>query len=158
LRREAEARGVAANRLIIASFLPLAEDHLARLSLADLFLDTEPYNAHTTASDALWAGVPLVTLKGKTFAGRVATSLLAAVGLPEMITETPQAYEDLALTLAREPSRLAAIKAKLAHNRETYPLFDTIRFTRHLEATYLRMWERVRNGARPESFTVEAHP
>ena len=158
LRREAEARGVAANRIIFAPHLQRTEDHLARLQLADLFLDTEPYNAHATASDALWAGVPILTLKGETFASRVAASLLTAVGLSEMITETPQVYENLALMLAREPSTVAALKAKLARNRDTYPLFDTIRFTRHLEAAYLRMWERAQNGATPESFAVEAHP
>ena len=156
LRREAEARGVAAEKLIFAPHLPRTEDHLARLSLADLFLDTEPYNAHATAADALWTGLPVLTLKGKTFASRVAASLLAAVGLPEMVTETPQLYENVALMLAREPSTLAALKAKLARNRETAPLFDTLRFTRHLEAAYLRMWERAQSGAQPESFAVEA--
>ena len=156
LRREAEARGVAADRLVFAPHLPRTEDHLARLSLADLFLDTEPYNAHATAADALWADVPVLTLKGETFAGRVAASLLNAVGLPELITETPQVYENVALMLAREPSTLAALKAKLARNRETHPLFDTIRFTRHLEIAYLQMWERTQSGAQPESFAVEA--
>jgi protein O-GlcNAc transferase len=156
LRREAQARGVAADRLIFAPYLPRAEDHLARLPLADLFLDTEPYNAHATAADALWMGLPVLTLRGETFASRVAASLLAAVGLPEMITETPQVYENVALMLAREPSTLAALKAKLARNRDTHPLFDTLRFTRHLEAAYLRMWERAQGGHPPESFAVEA--
>ena len=119
LRREAEARGVAADRLIFAPHLPRDEDHLARLPLADLFLDTEPYNAHATAADALWTGLPVLTLKGETFASRVAASLLNAVGLPEMVTQTPQVYENVALMLAREPSTIAALKAKLARNRET---------------------------------------
>lgn len=157
LRREAEARGVAADRLIFAPHLPCTEDHLARLALADLFLDTEPYNAHATAADALWAGLPVLTLKGETFAGRVAASLLSAVGLPEMIAQSPQVYEAVALMLAREPSTIAALKAKLARNRETHKLFDTPRFTRHLETAYLRMWERAESGAKPESFDVEAH-
>ena len=154
LRREAEARSVAPNRIVFAPFLPQAEDHLARLALADLFLDTEPYNAHTTASDALWAGLPLLTLKGETLAGRVAASLLHAVGLPEMIAPTPQVYENVALMLAREPSTLAALKAKLARNRETQPLFDTIRFTRNLEAAYTAMWERAQRGETPDHFAV----
>ena len=154
LRREAEARGVAADRLIFAPHLPRVEDHLARLSLADLFLDTEPYNAHATASDALWAGLPVLTLKGATFASRVAASLLHAIGLPEMVTETPQVYENVALMLAREPSTLAALKAKLARNRETHPLFDTIRFTRHLETAYITMWERAQRGEAPDHFAV----
>lgn len=156
LRREAEARGAAADRLVFAPHLPRTEDHLARLSLADLFLDTEPYNAHATAADALWAGLPVLTLKGETFASRVAASLLNAVGLPEMVTETPQLYENVALMLAREPSTLAALKAKLARNRDTHPLFDTLRFTRQLETAYRRMWERAQSGAQPESFAVEA--
>jgi len=145
LKREAEARGVDADRLVFAPFLARSEDHLARLALADLFLDTLPYNAHATAADALWAGVPIVTAPGRTFAGRVAASLLHAVGLTEMITESLEAYETLALKLARDASALAAIKAKLAANRRTHALFDTANFTRHLEAAYLNLWERLRN-------------
>jgi protein O-GlcNAc transferase len=155
LRREAEARGVSADRLIFAPHLPRTEDHLARLSLADLFLDTEPYTAHAMAADALWAGLPVLTLKGETFAGRVAASLLNAIGLPEMVAPSPQVYEAVALMLAREPSTIAALRAKLARNRETHKLFDTERFTRHLEAAYLSMWERAESGAKPESFAVE---
>jgi len=156
LRREAEARGITANRLIFAPFLPLAEDHLARLPLADLFLDTEPYNAHTTASDALWAGVPVVTAPDATFASRVAASLLKAIGLPDMVTNSPQAYEALALHLARDAAALVALKARLDANRETHPLFDTIRFTRNLESAYIAMWERAERGQAPESFAARS--
>ena len=155
LKHAAEAGGVAAERLIFAPRVDYPQ-HLARQRLADLFLDTFPCNAHTTASDALWAGLPLLTLKGETFASRVAASLLVGIGLPEMIAETPQTYESTALTLAREPARLAAMRAALERNRSTHPLFDTKRFTRHLEAAYLRMWERAERGLKPESFSVEA--
>src|SRR5262249_23215810 len=122
---------------------------------ADLFLDTLPYNAHTTASDALWAGLPVLTCLGETFASRVAASLLKAVGLPELITISFDDYEALALKLAREPSFLASVKAKLARNRDTYPLFDTARFTRHIEAAYTTMWQRYQNCAAPQAFAVE---
>src|SRR6185436_7102323 len=129
-------------------------DHLARLSLADLFLDTLPYNAHASACDALWAGVPVLTCTGNTFAGRVATSALNAVGLPELATASLADYEALGLRIAREPAFLAAIKAKLARNRTTHPLFDTPRFTRDLEAAYRIMWERTQRGQQPEAFEV----
>jgi predicted O-linked N-acetylglucosamine transferase (SPINDLY family) len=155
LRREAEARGVLAERLVFAPYLPAAEDHLARLRLADLFLDTLPYNAHASCCDALWAGLPVVTCAGDTFAGRVAASALHAVGLPELVTKSLADYEALALRHAREPSALAALKAKLAKNRDTHPLFDTARFTRHLEAAYTAMWQRVQRGEAPASFAVE---
>jgi predicted O-linked N-acetylglucosamine transferase (SPINDLY family) len=154
LRREAEARGVDATRLIFAPRLERMEDHLARHRLADLFLDTLPYNAHTTASDALWAGLPVLTCQGETFAGRVAASLLHAVGLPELVTANLADYEALALKLAREPTLLAEIKAKLARNRDTTPLFDTERFTRHIESAYVNMWERWQRGEPPQSFSV----
>jgi predicted O-linked N-acetylglucosamine transferase (SPINDLY family) len=154
LRREAERRGIAADRLVFAPRVPLNEDHLARLRLADLFVDTVYFNAHTTAADALWAGVPVLTCPGATFASRVAGSLLEAVGLPELITGSPADYEALALRLAREPERLAALRQKLARNRDTYPLFDSGRFTRHLEAAYATMWERTQRGEPPRSFAV----
>jgi len=144
LRNQAKACGISPQRLIFAPKLPLA-DHLSRHAHADLFLDTLPYTAHTTASDALWAGLPVLTCLGETFAGRVAGSLLQAVGLPELITTSLEDYEALALRLAREPALLASIKAKLARNRETYPLFDTARFTRHIEAAYTTMWQRYQN-------------
>ena len=117
LRREAEVRGVDASRLIFAPFLASADEHLARLKLADLFLDTLPYNAHSTASDALWAGLPVLTTPGETFAGRVAASLLKAIGLPEMIADSLSAYEQHALRLAKDPQALREIRAKLARNR-----------------------------------------
>lgn len=140
LRREAEARGVAADRLIFAPRLPQAE-HLARQQQADLLLDTLPYNAHTTASDALWTGVPVVTCMGETFASRVAASLLHAVGLPELVTNSLEDYATLALKLTREPATLQALKEKLIACRATAPLFDTERFTRDLEACYQNMWK-----------------
>ena len=156
LRREAALQGVAPERLIFAPFLDSQEQYLARLRLADLFLDTLPYNAHTTASDALWAGVPVLTCRGATFAGRVAASLLAAIGLSELIAPSLDAYERRARELAEDASALAAIKAKLARNRDTHPLFDTARITRHLEAAYTGMWERQQRGERPTSFAVGA--
>jgi protein O-GlcNAc transferase len=153
LRREAEARGVPAERLIFAPKVN-SEDHLARHRLADLFLDTLPYNAHTTASDALRTGVPVLTCSGATFASRVAGSLLQAVGLPELITDSLADYEATALRLARSPSLLAGLKAKLARSRQSSSLFDTVRFTRHIEAAYAAMWERYRRGEPPMSFAV----
>jgi predicted O-linked N-acetylglucosamine transferase (SPINDLY family) len=153
LRRHAERHGVAANRLVFAPRLPL-DQHLARHRQADLFLDTFPYTAHTTGSDALWAGLPLVTLAGETFASRVATSLLKAVGLPELVTDTLPAYEALALELASVPGKMAAAKAKLAERRRTAPLFDTDRFRRHLESAYLTMYDRLLRGQPPATFDV----
>jgi predicted O-linked N-acetylglucosamine transferase (SPINDLY family) len=128
--------------------------HLARLKLADLFLDTLPYNAHATACDALWAGLPVLTCMGNAFHGRVAASLLHAVGLPELVTTTLSEYESLALALALDPARLAAIKAKLERNRLSEPLFDTARFTSDLERAYVTMWERQDSGRPPEGFSV----
>jgi protein O-GlcNAc transferase len=154
LRKEAELRGVARERIIFAPRVDTISEHLARQHQADLFLDTLPYNAHKTASDALWAGLPVLTCAGETFAGRVAASLLKAIGLPELITASLEDYEVLALKLAREPSLLASIKAKLARNRDTFPLFDTARFTRHIEAAYTGMWQRYQKGELPQPFTV----
>jgi predicted O-linked N-acetylglucosamine transferase (SPINDLY family) len=125
---------------------------LARLRLADLFLDTLPCGAHTTASDALWAGVPVLTCLGDTFAGRVAASLLHAVGLPDLVTSSLAAYEARARDLARDSERLAALKARLAGNRSTCPLFDTALCTRNLETAYTRMVDTHRAGQKPESF------
>jgi predicted O-linked N-acetylglucosamine transferase (SPINDLY family) len=153
LRREAEARGVAPSRLVFARRVTLGE-HLARHRLADLFLDTLPYGAHTTASDALWAGLPVLTCLGESFAGRVAASLNTAVGLPELIAHSLQDYEALALRLGREPGALQALKAKLAKNRDTTSLFDTARFTRNLEAAYTAMWERAVRGEPPANLTI----
>jgi len=154
LQREAEANGVTRNRLVFAPFIASPADHLARLSLADLFLDTRPYNAHSTAVDALWAGVPVLTLPGATFAGRVAASLLHAAGLPEMIADTIENYEALALELAQSPSELEHLKARLKRGRALQPLFDTARFTRHLESAYTTMWERYQRGEPPAHFAV----
>jgi predicted O-linked N-acetylglucosamine transferase (SPINDLY family) len=140
LRREAERQGVAAGRLVFAARLPI-DQHLARHALADLFLDTLPYNAHTTTSDALWMGLPVLTCAGDTFAGRVAGSLLEAAQLPELVTTSLEEYERLALALARDRERLAALRQKLAHGRDRLPLFDTPRFTAGLEQAYRRMWQ-----------------
>jgi predicted O-linked N-acetylglucosamine transferase (SPINDLY family) len=127
---------------------------LARHRLADLFLDTLPYNAHTTASDALWAGLPVLTCKGAGFAGRVAASLLYASGLPELVTSDLQEYEGSALRLASDPSLLRDIRHRLAQNRSTCPLFDTDRSRRHIEDAYTRMWEIHLRGETPRSFSV----
>ncbi len=154
LRREAEAQGVAAERLVFAPKVPL-EGHLGRLRQADLCLDTFPYTSHTTASDALWAGVPLVTLIGNTFASRVAGSLLRTVNLTELITATLTDYFDLALTLARTPDKLAAIRADLEANRLSTPLFDSDRYTAHLESAYEMMWENYLSGGAARILTVE---
>lgn len=154
LRLEAEKRGVAPERLIFAPKASVA-DHLARHRLADLCLDTLPYNAHTTASDALWAGLPVLTCLGETFAGRVAASLLKAIGLDAMITRTLGEYEALALRLARDPAYLATLKDTLNRNRDTCLLFDTQSATRHIEAAYLTMAEIARHGEKPRSFNVE---
>jgi len=132
LRREAEHRQVSADRLVFGERLP-APLHLARHRAADLFLDSFPYNAHTTASDALWAGLPLLTWRGDTFAGRVAASLLDSVGLPELIAATPVEYEALAIQLATDPRRLQEFRARLVDGRLSASLFDTPRFARHLE-------------------------
>jgi protein O-GlcNAc transferase len=153
LRREAAARSIDQGRLIFASRLPL-ERHLARHRAADLFLDTLPYGAHTTASDALWAGLPVLTCCGETFAGRVAASLLGAVGLTELVTHKLGDYEALALRLAQDSSLLAGLRTKLTRNRETRPLFDSKRFTRHLEAAYATMWTIWQRGEKPQSFSV----
>lgn len=139
LRREAGARGVDEARVMFAGTLPAAE-HLARLSQADLFLDTYPCNAHTTASDALWAGVPVVTRSGDTFVSRVGASVLHAAGLSDLVTTTISEYEALALKLARAPSALAAVRARVGASRAASPLFDTARVTRELEALYEEMW------------------
>jgi protein O-GlcNAc transferase len=155
LRREAAARGVDASRL---AFAPLASypEHLARHRHADLFLDTSPYNAGATASDALWMGVPLLTCPGRSFASRMSGSLLSTLGLTDLIASDMRDYEQRALRLAQEPDALAAIRDKLDANRER--LFDTSRFRRHIEAAYLRMSESWRRGERPRGFVVEPVP
>jgi predicted O-linked N-acetylglucosamine transferase (SPINDLY family) len=155
LRREAGARQVAADRIVFGARLPPAE-YLARYRTADLFLDTLPYNAGATASDALWAGLPVLTCRGETFAGRVGASLLTAAGLPELITSTPEQYERLAVELASNPQRAAGIRAKLAVNLRTVPLFDTGASARHLEAAYARMYDRHHAGLPPDDIRVVA--
>jgi len=141
LEWEAASCGIGPERLIWAGDIPLAE-HLARYRAADLFLDTLPYNAHATATDALWAGLPVLTVMGEAFTGRVAASLLRAIGMPELVTNNLAEYEALALGLALDPARLAALREKLARNIATTPLFDADGFTRDLEAAYLKMTNR----------------
>lgn len=155
LRREARRRGVNDERLVFAKPLPLPE-HLARYRLADLFLDTLPCNAHTTASDALWAGLPVLTQIGKAFAGRVAASLLSALGLPELITCSEHAYEAQARALATEPDRLERIKMKLQTNLQTAPLFNTPMFMRHFENACEQMMGRYQSGMAPDHLYVVA--
>jgi predicted O-linked N-acetylglucosamine transferase (SPINDLY family) len=153
LREQAARQGIADSRLVFAPRVA-GDEHLARQRLADLCLDTLPYNAHTTASDALWVGLPLLTCRGATFAGRVAASLLAAAGLPDLVTSSLEEYEALALRLAREPQLLANVRARLARNRLSCPLFDTDRYRRHLEAAYIVMNQRQRQGLAPASFHI----
>ena len=155
LRKEALQRGVDASRLVFAPRLPLPE-HLARQRLADLFLDTLPYNAHTTCSDALWVGLPVLTCSGKTFAGRVATSLLLAVDMPELICTDLAAYEARALHLARQPEELRLLRSQLEQGRLAHALFDTERFRQGLESAFRTMYERQRSGLAPEAFRVSA--
>lgn len=154
LKSEAGRRGIAPERLIFAPQTRV-DEHLARHRLADLFLDTAPYNAHTTASDALWAGLPVLTLAGDAFAARVAASLLNAVGLPELITHSIGQYEELALRLAENATLLMDIRSRLARARTTCSLFDTDRFRRHIESAFLTMWKRYQRGEPPTGFAVE---
>jgi len=149
LRREAAQRGIDPQRLIFARRLPSPE-HLARHQLADLFIDCLPCNAHTTASDALWAGLPLLTLRGTTFAGRVAASQVLALGLPELVTNSEAEYEAKAVAYGRDPAAIPAIRQKLAVNRLTQPLFDTKRLARNLENAYGKIYERYAQGLPPD--------
>jgi protein O-GlcNAc transferase len=155
LHSEAEKRGVDSGRLVFAPVLPPA-DHLARHRHADLFLDTLPCNAHTTASDALWAGLPVLTCSGETFAGRVAGSLLTAIGMPELITGSLEEYELAALALASDPQRLIALRQKLEKNRDASSLFDLPKSTANLETAYARMWQTWRSGQKPVAFSIES--
>ena len=154
LRREGSERGINPGRIIFARSLNYA-DHLARIRLADLFLDTLPFNAGATASDALWAGLPVLICTGEAFAARMAGSLLTAIGAPELITRSREQYEALALKLATDREMLSGIRAKLDRNRLSLPLFDTDRFRAHIEAAYTAMWERCQRGKAPEGFEVE---
>jgi protein O-GlcNAc transferase len=150
LEREAAACGIDPARLVYAENAPL-DEHIARHTLADLFLDTLPYNAHATAADALGAGLPLLTCKGAAFAGRVAASLLEAAGLPELVSESLEAYEARALELARDPAQLGTLKKKLLQSLPNAPLFDADCFRRNIEAAYVIMSEQRGN---PRSFSV----
>jgi protein O-GlcNAc transferase len=154
LRKEAGARGIAPERLVFARRVSVAE-YRARCRLADLFLDTLPYNGHGTTSDMLWSGLPVLTCAGTTFAGRVAGSLLHAAGLPELVTSSLERYEALALRLARERALLAELRERLQRNRTSAALFDTKRFCRHLESAFRTMWETSQRGEQPRSFAVE---
>jgi predicted O-linked N-acetylglucosamine transferase (SPINDLY family) len=153
LRLTARKYGIDPERLIFAKRMPLA-DHLARHRYADLFIDTMPYNAHTTASDALWAGLPLLTRTGQSFASRVAASLLLATGLPELVVQTAEDYEKLALTYYKDREALKALKAKLDMNRNTSPLFDSERYVKNLEQLYIQMIKRQRAGLTPDHINV----
>ena len=155
LRRAAAARGIDPARLVFAGRLPRMADHLARHRAADLFLDTLPYNAHATANDALWAGLPVLTCAGESFAGRVAASLLEACGLPELATHSLDEYETLALRLAREPSLLGDLRQRLEQNRSTCRLFDNDRLRQNIEKAYTTMWELWQRGEGPRSFSVD---
>lgn len=154
LIKEAVELGIKADRLIFANRIPLLSEHLARHRVADLFLDTLPYNAHTTTIDALWAGLPVLTCIGESFASRVAASVLNAIQLPELITSTQKEYEALAIELATNPEKLSAIRRKLEHNRLTTPLFDTRLFTRHIEDAYTEMYERYQSDLPPDHIVI----
>jgi len=156
LCEEAGRHGIDRSRLVFAERLPTLEEHLARHRAADLFLDTLPYNAHTTASDALWAGLPVLTQAGASFASRVAASLLRAIELPELITNSQEQYEALALELALDPDRLSLIKNKLQKNRLTTPLFDTKSYTRYLEEAYIAIYERNCHGLPPHQIHIRS--
>ncbi len=154
LHQEAKARCILPERILFAPYVKSQADHIGRLSLADMLLDTLPCNAHTNAADALWAGVPVVTCRGETFAGRVAASQLRAIGLEELVTATISEYEALAIALAQDPPWLTAIRAKLAQNKKTQALFDTERYTRNLERAFTEMTALASRGERPRSFDV----
>jgi len=154
LRKAAEDRGIQADRIVFAEKLPSKGDHLARLSLADLVLDTVAFNGHTTTTDALWAGIPVVTLQGSHFASRVSSSILTAIGLPELVTHSTKDYQALAIELATNPGALTKIQDKLLENRLKAPLFDTPRFVKNLEKAYKEMWKIFLSGKKPEPIHV----
>jgi predicted O-linked N-acetylglucosamine transferase (SPINDLY family) len=153
LMHEAGLRGINHARLVFGKNIP-ADEYLARYRVCDLFLDTAPYNAGTTASDALWVGLPVLTLIGQSFASRMAASLLNAIGLPELITNTQEEYESLAIELAMNHQKIADIKLKLANNRMTTPLFDTPLFAKNLEAAYIKMYERYQADLSPDHISI----
>ena len=150
---EAERRGIDSGRLLFAERVDY-RDHLARLQLADLFLDSLPFNAGTTASDALWAGLPVLTCSGEALAARMAGSLLRTLDVPELVTSSRDEYTRTAIRLAQAPQELRRLRERLLENRERSPLFDTDRFRRHLESAYVQMWERLQRGEGPASFAV----
>ena len=154
LKKEAMKFGINEDRLVFATYMPVKE-HLNRIKQADLFIDTLPYNAHTTTSDALRMGLPVLTCMGRSFASRAAASLLNAVNLPELITITQEEYESLAIELATNPEKLKIIKDKLVNNLPTAPLYDTPLFTQHLESAYLTMYDRYQQGLDPDHIYVE---
>jgi protein O-GlcNAc transferase len=158
LRREAGARGVEPDRLTFAAKVPAMDEHLARHRQADLFLDTLPYGAHATARDALWAGLPVLTCLGESFAARVGASLLTALNLPELVTGSLSDYETRAIELAHDRGRLEVLRSRLAGNLRTQPHFDTPRYCKLLESAYTEMWRRAERGDRPISFDVAASP
>lgn len=154
LKNEAEKRGVSATRLVFADRTKTVEEHLCRLKLADLFLDTLPYNAHTTAADALWAGLPVLTRVGRSFQSRVAASLLNALDLPELIMKTADQYEQYAIEMANNPNKLFSIKQKLSRNKPRSSLFDCKSFAHQIEAAYTKMHRRYQNGLQPENMHI----
>ena len=154
IKKEAQKRKVDPERIVFAGKVPM-DEHLARHKLADLFIDTFAFNAHSTATEALWAGLPIVTKTGQGFAARVAGSLLNAVGLPELVTESEEAYEALALELATNPEHLADIKVKLEANRLTQPLFNTKQYTNHLENGYQQVYQNYLDGKPPQTTNVQ---
>jgi predicted O-linked N-acetylglucosamine transferase (SPINDLY family) len=154
LKKEAMKFGINEDRLVFAKYMP-PEKHLNRIKQVDLFIDSLPYNAHTTSSDALRMGLPVLTCIGNSFASRVAASLLKAVNLPELITTTQEQYESLAIELATNPEKLKIIKDKLVDNLPTAPLYDTPLFARHLESAYLTMYDRCQHGIDPDHIYVE---
>ncbi len=154
LRREAEGQGIDPERLVFATFAPAHEDHLARLKLADLYIDTTPYNAHSIASDVMWMGVPVITCRGATFPGRVCAGLVEAAGFPELVTDNLQDYENLAVDLALDRERLAALRERMETEGRSSPLFQTATYTRHLEQAYTTMFERAQKNLPTEYFAV----
>lgn len=158
LRPEAEARGVDGQRLVFAQRIADKERHFARLALADLALDTRMYNGHVTTADALWAGVPVITCRGNHFASRAAASILSALDVSELITESPEEYEALARRFAQNEPELRALHEKIAANRSTQPLFDGPRFVKNLESAYRMMWQHFAGGDGPVPIEVVENP
>jgi predicted O-linked N-acetylglucosamine transferase (SPINDLY family) len=153
LKNEIQKRGVDPNRLLFAPRVA-QEDHLSRISAADLFLDTAPYNAHTTTSDALWVGLPVLSVAGKSFASRVAASLLFAAQLPELVVETDEAYVELAVDLAMSPDKLEGLRQRLLTSYENVPLFDSVQFTQNLEGLYAEMHKKSQSKAPPSEISI----